>query len=246
MSFNLRISTANDANYAWDNRREAVVTSINDLNPDILSVQEASIAQDSFLVARLTHYIRVPSLDTISHSTQIVNGIFYRNDRFALLTAKYFWLSPTPNVPSVGWGAAYPRVANYALLQNINSHDRIMILNTHLDHISAYARSQELHMIADTITAHTHDSIPIFVTGDMNMSPSDTVLNIIRRIMISTADTMHNTNPTYHDWGQLNNGGEQIDYVFYRHANPLSYRVVHNAYGAKYLSDHYPILTTFR
>lgn len=46
------------------------------------------------------------------------SAILYRNDRFEVLGHSTFWLSDTPEFPSMGCDAAYPRVVTWAELQD--------------------------------------------------------------------------------------------------------------------------------
>ena len=51
--------------------------------------------------------------------------------------------------------------------------------------------------------------------------------------------------PTYHGFGKAK--PLHIDHIFYRCAEPLRYQLLDSTgYGVQYLSDHYPIVCTFR
>ena len=45
---------------------------------------------------------------------------------------------------------------------------------------------------------------------------------------------------TFH--GYKPNKGKIIDYIFYRNASALEFRILRTGYGVPYLSDHYPII----
>ena len=54
-------------------------------------------------------------------------------DRFILLDSGCFWLSETPDKPSVGWDAKYPRICSWAQLQDRNTGNTLYFLNTHFE-----------------------------------------------------------------------------------------------------------------
>ena len=89
--------------------------------------------------------------------------------------------------------------------------------------------------------------IPIFFCGDLNINYSSddgkAILKPMFEYMNSAAVSAQNhdssTATTYNKWG---NSTKTLDYIFYRNATALSYKVVNSAdYGTKYISDHYPI-----
>ena len=120
------------------------------------------------------------------------------------------------------------------------------MLNTHLDHKGPQARLESVKLIVGKLKEMGGDTLTVFVTGDFNARPEHELFAPLKAYM---ADTRTNTPET--DLTGTTNGfgtepeGKIIDYIFYRNANPLSYRVITGNYGIPYISDHYPILGTF-
>lgn len=94
--------------------------------------------------------------------------IFYKKDRFILLDSGCFWLSETPDKPSVGWDAKYPRICSWAQLQDRNTGNTLYFLNTHFDHVGKQARKESACMIVKWIRRHSDCGETILV-GDFNV-----------------------------------------------------------------------------
>ena len=94
--------------------------------------------------------------------------IWYRKDRFDLLDSGCFWLSATPDKPSVGWDAKYPRICGWARLRERSTGNTLYFLNTHFDHVGVQARKQSARMIVEWIRSHADRGEAILV-GDFNV-----------------------------------------------------------------------------
>jgi endonuclease/exonuclease/phosphatase family metal-dependent hydrolase len=90
------------------------------------------------------------------------------------------------------------------------------------------------------------DSIPVFVTGDFNAMPQDTLFFPIKTYLTDTRTAVapNDSSQTTNGWG-TEPPHKIIDYIFYRNVQPLEYRVITEGYGVTYVSDHYPILAKF-
>lgn len=97
--------------------------------------------------------------------------IFYRPAVYRLETSETVWLSPTPTVPSKGWGAGSVRIVTVAVLTHRASGKTILALNTHLDDRSARARQEGAKIILATVARYAAGSIRIdavVLAGDLN------------------------------------------------------------------------------
>ena len=56
MSFNIRLGVANDGENRWDLRKELVVKTIREYNPDLLGLQEVFPMQEEYLRENLPGY----------------------------------------------------------------------------------------------------------------------------------------------------------------------------------------------
>lgn len=243
MSFNLRNGQKDDGLNSWQYRREACAAAVIAQRPDIVGFQENTLPQDTFLAASLTMYDHVAVGRETGNPVTETNAIYFLRERFQLLRTNTFWLSETPNVCSKGWDGKYPRVATYVLLEDKRTAERYLILNTHLDHKGVQARSESMRLVSDTIASI--GVLPTILLGDLNVEPDDPALLPVRQHMLSAQEVLGVTDKTFHSWGQAKNGGKIIDFMFYKHAYPTTFRVLHDTYGVPFLSDHYPVIATF-
>ena len=84
MSYNIRYANASDkGDAAWDARKEASVTMIRDVKPDVIGMQEPRFSQAQYLIGELTeyeHYYLAPDEKDSQHR----NAVWWRKDRFEM------------------------------------------------------------------------------------------------------------------------------------------------------------------
>lgn len=245
MSYNLRSSVKNeqDGVNSWENRKAAAVKMLLAEQPDVVGMQEEMPDQEAYLRQHLT-----PWYDGVAISRDPNNredeacAIFFRTDKYELVRTNTFWLSETPDVPSRGWDGKYKRIVTYVHLRDRKSGQLYLVFNTHLDHKGVIAREKSLALIADSAIAIGGDTIPMFVMGDLNVTPDAPELAPMWNSMKLAQNEAPVTDPgmTFHSWGK--GKGKMIDYIFYRNASALEFRILRSGYGVPYLSDHYPVI----
>lgn len=249
MSYNIRTSNANekDGIHGWENRKEAAVKMLLNERPDVVGMQEVMPDQETYFREHLA-----PTYDGVAKGrdpgtkSDEACAIFYRTDKYELIRTNTFWLSETPDIPSRGWDAKFKRIVTYVFLKDKKTNQQYLVFNTHLDHIGVIAREKSLELIADSAIAIGGDTIPMFVMGDLNLTPDAPELAPMWNTMklaqreAPVTDTLY----TYH--GYMRDNSKMIDYIFYRNAFVLKFRILRDGYGVPYLSDHYPIVATFR
>ncbi len=143
MTFNIRYDNPADGVNAWPARRAAVVTMLKAEKPDVLGIQEGLAHQVAFLDSALRAdyaYVGVGRDD--GKEAGEFAALFYNKNRFELLESGNFWLSETPETPSIGWDAACIRIVTWAKLRDRQSGREFVALNTHFDHVGTEARAQ--------------------------------------------------------------------------------------------------------
>ena len=100
MSFNIRYGTAADGPNHWDLRKDAVVQTILEFQPDLLGTQETMSFQADYLQQHLDEYQRVGKLREPTKADSEQCTVFFRRERFVDLEQGHFWLSETPDVPA--------------------------------------------------------------------------------------------------------------------------------------------------
>ena len=147
ISYNIRMGEANDGTNSWTYRYPASAMMIVDQKPDIFGLQEAYDYQVTYLSEYCPGYKSVGvGRENGKHEGEHMS-IFYNTKTVKLLKWGTFWLSETPDTPSMGWDAACKRTATWALLQDKASNKKFYFVNTHLDHVGVEARKNGLPWI---------------------------------------------------------------------------------------------------
>lgn len=243
MSFNVRNSSANDGDNCWANRRCAAAAMLNTLNPDVVGMQEVLPDQEEDIVAGCPQY----SAYGIGRNDG-VNGermtVLYNHDVMEFKEGGTWWLSQTPDVPSVGWDAKYPRTATWVLLKDTRNGKDFYFVNTHLDHKGVEARRNGLAMVVEKIREMNPD-VPMVFMGDFNVEPGDPALEALEGLMLDARVNAKATEDTPSFNGYDFERHKVIDYIYYSgFSGAESFRVVTEQYeNAPFISDHYPIIS---
>ena len=151
MSYNVRLSVANDSLNAWSLRRGASERMLQLERPALLGLQEACPDQVEYFDTVLSQYHRLGVGREDGKAEGEMMAIYFDTTIFDLEDWGSFWLSETPDEPSLGWDAACKRTCTWAVLLLRQSGKRLLFLDTHLDHMGVVAREQEVRQIADSI-----------------------------------------------------------------------------------------------
>jgi endonuclease/exonuclease/phosphatase family metal-dependent hydrolase len=245
MSYNIRLSLVDDGEHNWNIRKPASVEMVKTLQPDVFGVQEPVWEQINFLLDSLPAYAKLGVAREDGDSLGEFSAIFYLKDKFEVLREGNFWLSKTPDVPSLGWDAAYKRIVTWGAFKNKETENIFYIFNTHFDHLGKVARQESACLLIDRIREITVDAPVIFITGDFNATIDDPLFEPVKAHFLNVRQEapLTDTISTYNGWGTYD--GAPIDHIFYRGAKALSFRTVTDNFGVPYVSDHYPVLAVF-
>lgn len=242
MSYNIRLGSANDGTNSWALRYPATAEMIEDQMPDIFGVQEALASQIRFIEDNFIDYKSVGVGREDGKKDGEHMSIFWNKKTVSLLKWGTFWLSETPEKPSMGWDAACKRTATWALMKCKKTGKKFYYVNTHLDHKGAEAQKNGLKLIVDRIDDINPEGYPMILTGDFNITPDnpnlvelDSKMHSVRKVAEKT-----DNHDTFNGWGK---GKGVIDYIY---ASGFSaypeYQTVTKRYAdRKFVSDHYPI-----
>lgn len=243
MSYNIRNSRADDGENAWNIRRVATPAMLDEINPDIIGIQEAYPDQERYIVEQCPRYAafgvgRNDGADDGERMTVIYNTrVLQKED------GGTWWLSETPDVPSVGWDAKYPRTATWVLMKDLRNGRKFYFVNTHLDHKGVRARRESLKMIVSRIREMNPD-IPMILLGDLNVEPADSCLMVLDSLMTSARASAAVTDTTA-SFNGFQGPKTIIDYIYYNgFSGADEFRVVTESFeGRPFISDHYPIVS---
>ncbi|WP_418281193.1 endonuclease/exonuclease/phosphatase family protein [Halorubrum sp. DTA98] len=157
MSYNVRYANRNDHHDAWYARRDAVAGLVRFHRPDVVGFQEPLPGQRDDLRERLPEYAFVGRGRRANDEGEGC-PVAVRTDRWTIVDDGTVWLSETPEEPSIGWDASYPRIATWARVEPRNAEEAgggpdrpFLVVNTHLDHEGARAREEAARLLRERI-----------------------------------------------------------------------------------------------
>ena len=244
MSYNIRMGVAKDGTNSWEYRYPATAMMLKDQMPDVFGVQEAFNFQIKFIEENFTDYDSFGVGRDNGKSEGEFMSIFWNKKTVKMIKGGTFWLSETPEKPSMGWDAACKRTATWALVKDKNTGKLFYFVNTHLDHKGAEARRKGLELIVSRIDEINPKGYPMILTGDFNIKPDNEALVGLEQRMQSARKIAPKTdnNATFNNWGKAKSD-MVIDYIYVSGFSSCpEYHTITEKYGTwKYVSDHYPI-----
>lgn len=222
---------------------------MNAVHPDSIGTQEMNSDWMNKLADLMPAYdsYGVPRGGDDNEKKSEMNSVFWLKDKYECIMKDTFWLSETPDTESKYEGAGCYRVCSYVMLRNKETGECYLHMNTHLDNASDEARVFGAQVIRDKIneikiTSSQHD-FKIVLTGDFNDIESGNPIQTISEILTSCSSAApQNKQSTYTDWGNLENDGEPIDFIF-TDAAPVDYMILNDTTNG-YVSDHYGVYAT--
>lgn len=252
-SFNIFHETSN-SDHPWEPRRPRVTEAIGQLGPHLLGIQEARPVQFSDLREAFPNYEWYGIGREGDEESEAV-PVAWATDRFEMRETGEFWLSPTPEKPSLGWEARYPRIATWASLTDAATGTDIWFCNAHVSSASWKTRRNSAELIRRRAVERTeHGEVPV-VSIDLNNGPSTPSYEsitgqtdagsspIVDGRAVADKSSVHGPEKTYHAF--TDDPKERFDYVFApKSADVHEYRTLEVRKGG-YRSDHLPVAATF-
>lgn len=176
------------------------------------------------------------------------SAIFYKKDKFSLLKYGDFWLSQTPDTPSLGWDATCcNRICSWVQLQDKKSGKKFYVFNTHYDYQRDLARNESSKLVLARIRSIAGKS-PVIFMGDLNGSNQTEWYKAIAHSAL-LKDTYlkaahpYAFNPSFQDFGKQIADTDIIDHIFVTgDFSVYRWGILSDTYHGKYPSDHFPIL----
>jgi endonuclease/exonuclease/phosphatase family metal-dependent hydrolase len=245
-TFNIRLDYAGDGANNWHKRKEAVVSFLKSEALHIVGMQEVLDNQFQFLKDNLPGYQAIGVGREDGATKGEYSPIFFREDVFAVVDSGTFWLSTTPEEPSVGWDAALERICTYAVLRDERNGREVHFYNTHFDHVGEDARVNSAALIMDSIAAKSVGHW-VILSGDFNVEPSTVAYKTIVQtdLQDSYEQATVRLGPvgTFNGFNPDGNYSRRIDYVFSRGFSVELYEANNLSYNDNFLSDHFPVIT---
>jgi endonuclease/exonuclease/phosphatase family metal-dependent hydrolase len=247
-SFNIRYDNPRDTGNLWANRAPAVTALIQFHDFDIFGTQEGLKNQLDDITTALPQYQHYGIGRDDGKSKGEHSAIFFKKDLFTVLNQGSFWLSQTPDKPSLGWDATCcNRICSWVYLQHKPTKQKLYVFNVHYDHQGQVAREESSKLILQKIKAIA-GTIPVILTGDLNGDHNSTWY---QRLATSGTlkDTYRQANKPYVLSGSYNGFGTElsrndiIDHIFVTPGTVVKrWGVLTDTYRGKFPSDHFPVM----
>ncbi|WP_373055949.1 endonuclease/exonuclease/phosphatase family protein [Zunongwangia sp. H14] len=248
MTYNIKYANEEDGENSWSYRKEALTGLLQYFEPAVIGLQEAMQEQLQYFKQNLQQYHQLGVGRKDGKTEGEFTPILYRSDKFDVLKSDTFWLSETPEKPSKGWDAAYPRICTYALFQHKETGKEFYFFNTHFDHKGDEARKKSAALIFNKSQEFNKENLPVILTGDLNLEPDTEPVHFLaekfcdsRELSKTASFGPEKTFNAYHFEEEPVN---RIDYIFTsrKGVEVEKYGVLNNSYDQKYPSDHFPVM----
>nr|CAD01106.1 hypothetical protein [Neurospora crassa] len=225
VSFNIRFATDNPVpgEQPWTERRPRLCAQLNFLtsghDSTFLCLQEVLYSQLLDIQDSLG-----PSWSHIGRGREDgklageFSPIFFRVDEWDCEDWKTYWLSETPERPSIGWDAVLERIVTVGSFRHKTTSKAVIVMSTHFDHRGQIAReeSSKLILMLASEWRRTHDELKY-----------------------------GNRDITYTSFGEPDEEPKTIDFLFVQRPPTLILRlfgILPNKFDdGVFLSDHRPI-----
>ncbi len=257
MTYNIRLDTPVDGANDWAHRRENLIAQIKWLRPDIFGLQEVVINQKRDIANALRFDFAMVGVGRDDGKEGGESSpVGYEKDRFAMIANGTFWLSPTPDVPSMGWDAAFRRVATWARLRERRGGKILLVINTHMDHVGIEARRQSALLLKQWLVTHRRKGDHVMLIGDFNARPDSEPLAILTDPKSPVGLRSAALNATEHPFGPAGTFNDfklqpekelTIDHILVGGQKGgeiwvSRYAVIAQNINGRMISDHYPVL----
>lgn len=258
-SYNIRYKNKEDSinSNGWHQRCKHICDQIIWENPDIFGAQEVLHPQLMDLEKGLPAYRWIGVGRDDGKQEGEYAAIFYNPERVELLEKGNFWLSETPEKPSIGWDAALNRICSWGRFRDLQTKQEFIFLNLHMDHVGVKARSESAKLVMKRITEMTDGGKKLAVlTGDFNVPQTNELYTLftssgVLKDCYTNAATRFAVTGTYNSFKTQTWTHERIDHIFVTPSTKVNaYATLTDSYWSKdengkmvrrNLSDHYPI-----
>jgi endonuclease/exonuclease/phosphatase family metal-dependent hydrolase len=231
----------------WDERKEKLFNLNRSYKTNILCAQEDYLSQGQELMDALGF-----AKCGVSRNNGTTNNpygeyvaIYYDPKRFKVVESGHFWMSETPDIPSVSWDASVLRICNWAKFYDENSNKEFYVFNIHYDHKGVLAREKSAELTKSKIETIAGDA-PVILAGDFNTTPDTEPINIIETFLRDTRKycSRDPIGPvgTFNGMKVQDTYTRRIDFIFTSsHFNVLIYKVDDYLSDGVFPSDHFPV-----
>ena len=247
-SYNIRYANPGDAGNLWVDRAPVVAALLRFHDFDVFGTQEALKNQLDDINNALPAYARYGRGRDDGQDKGEHSAIFYKKDKFKLLNKGDFWLSQTPDKPSLGWDATCcNRICSWVYLQDLTTNQKFYVFNVHYDHQGVEARQESSKLLLRKIEEIAGKQ-PVVLTGDFNGDQqSEWYLTVANSGLLKDTYKQvpypYANNASFNAFGKQLDRKEIIDHIFVtNHFKVNKWGILTDTYHGKFPSDHFPVL----
>ncbi len=243
MSFNIRCFTKKDTEFHnWEKRKDALIRWLGQCGADVICLQEVRKNQCADIIEGIDPRFGVIWYGRDDSENREGLMTLYDKNLFTAEEDRVFWLSQTPEIPSIGWGAKLPRICVSTRLCHRQTGETLNVYNVHLDHGEADdPRTEGIRLVLERAK---EVSGPAVVAGDFNCRDTSACYRVIAGEMKDCRFAAGQTDQgvTFHGWGTRTEGSP-IDFLFVpQTASVRFFAIRRDTWGEGYhYSDHYAI-----
>lgn len=253
MTYNIRLDTPSDGDDAWPHRRDFLIGQVATLRPELLGLQEVLPHQKQQLEAALSDYRFVGVGRDDGREQGEFAPLAIDRRQFRVTGNGAFWLSPTPDVPSLGWDGAFKRMVTWARITRRADGDRLLVLNTHWDHVGTDARMQSGAMMLEWIARNRRKGEEVIVMGDFNAGADEPSVRqltadsgkgaVLADARIAAAMGSFGPRISFNGFNPFPREGKLIDHVFTSpEIGVRVHGVIAQHENGRVASDHFPVV----
>jgi endonuclease/exonuclease/phosphatase family metal-dependent hydrolase len=252
MSYNIRYDITTSNASPWTERQTAIAGQIKRFDAEIIGMQEVLDHQREQLLTDLPGFVSIGVGRDDGKKAGEYSPIFFKEERFRLLTSGTFWLSPTPDMPSKGWDAALNRICTYAQFVDLQSKDTFWVFNTHFDHVGETARMKSAELILQKIKEVTKGTNQaVIFCGDLNLNDDHSTITFVQSqlkdALLVSKHLQSKMNRTFNNFDLTTPASKRIDYIFINtYMSVQTFETIVEPFGVSYPSDHFPILAKLK
>lgn len=246
VSANIRFANPADGLNDWEFRRPHLLAVINELGPAILGTQEGREAQIRHLAEGLEGLSLIDGhREWISE--RMYPCLFIDQKIFHIHNSGDIWLSDTPAIPaSKSFESFFPRLCVWAEVEIKSSGMKLVIINTHLDHVRQETRIMQARVLASEVAKLSPH--PKILMGDFNEAPS----TLLKTELMSALDLKDPWDEkklaeetSHHSFKGEGAPGDRIDWILVPTRFEVEeIRLEKRSFNGTYPSDHFPLFAT--
>lgn len=255
-SYNIRYQNNDDTREGngWKQRCPVVCGQLMFEHPDVFGAQEVLHDQLNDMLRQLPDYDYIGVGRDDGATKGEYAPIFYDRKKLRLLDHGHFWLSETPEKPSLGWDAACVRICTWGKFRTAQHRRTLYFFNLHMDHVGTVARREAAKLVVSRIQQMAGTD-PVILTGDFNVDQRNEIYTLFTTSGLLTdsyeaAKMRFAENGTFNGYHQERKTASRIDHVFVSPTLTVErYGILTNTYWqqqgdtivCRLPSDHYPV-----